>query len=652
MRDHGFRPDIQGLRALAVSLVVLYHAGVPALAGGFVGVDVFFVISGYLITKQLISEHDARGHIDFAAFYARRIRRLLPAAAVMALVTTGATLALLSPLEQRNLTATFLASALYLSNLWFASQATDYLAGSTHQNLMLHTWSLSVEEQFYLAWPLLIALLVRTGITNRRPRWNLALGAAILLLVSFSASILIGKTSQPWAFFASPLRAWEFAAGAIVLAAERANLHLNPQAAVGSLLSGLALIGGSAFIFDHSTPFPDWRAAVPVTGTALVLLGGHTQGWFQRACTTPTVRWLGETSYSLYLWHWPILTLPALLYGELSPLARALCVVFSLLCGAASYVCLERHFRFHPFFSGSTTRSLLLGGALTTLVAASSVGVWAIAKEQLGSPKQRSILAAKGDLPQTYVDGCHLKYDEILFGPCVYGSSNAERTIMLFGDSHAAQWFPVLNDLALQQGYRLVSLTKSGCPSAKITPWSDTFQRPYVECEEWQEKVLERIRVERPALVVIANSSRYVAAGRPSSPDDAWFEGLSTTLKQLATTGSSVLIIRDTPWFPVDVPTCLSRAEWVGADLHICDFPRDQVLSEHIFMLERAVAARYPAVSLVDTSDLLCSSASCFAKLNENIAYRDAHHLTELAVRTMTSLIGDAVRRALPVSDG
>jgi peptidoglycan/LPS O-acetylase OafA/YrhL len=373
--DHGgsFRADIQGLRAVAIVCVVLYHAGVPFLAGGYVGVDVFFVISGFLITDLLWRELKTAGRLSFAGFYARRARRLLPMAMLVVVFTMIASAALLPPLEVRSVWKDGLATATYWANYRFAALHTNYLAASGPPSPFLQYWSLGVEEQFYLLWPLLLVVasgvvLRRTPARHRSPSRSWAIGAlGIVAASSFGFSLWLTRADEPWAFFSLPSRAWELALGGL-LALGAPWLSRLPRAVQATTAwAGLATIVGAAVAFGASTPFPGTAALAPALGAAAVIAGG-----FVPATWGPTVllrrsplQLGGDISYSWYLWHWPLLVLAPYALGHPLSVPQGLVVAAaSALVAWLSYVLVEQPARRSAWLAGRPLRSLSAGASI------------------------------------------------------------------------------------------------------------------------------------------------------------------------------------------------------------------------------------------------------------------------------------------------
>ena len=321
----GFRADLEGLRGVAVLLVLLYHARAPLVDGGYIGVDVFFVLSGFLITGIIVRELMGTGRLSLSGFYARRARRLLPAAALVLVITMIASVIVLPPLRVPAVAGDTISAALYVSNIRFAIQATDYLGSELAPSPVLHFWSLSVEEQFYIFWPTLLAVVA--GATFLRGRHDagirrLAIVLAVVLVGSLGLSILLTSVNQPWAFFSLPTRAWELALGGL-LALPGAARWVPARVAVPAGWIGLALIVAAGLFLDTSVAFPGVAALVPTIGAALVIAAGlaatptgSSRYAAGRVLGLAPIRFLGLISYSLYLWHWPILTLPEAAAGE------------------------------------------------------------------------------------------------------------------------------------------------------------------------------------------------------------------------------------------------------------------------------------------------------------------------------------------------
>lgn len=624
-----FRADIQGLRALAVFFVVLYHAKLPFFTGGYVGVDIFFVISGYLITGLITRELEQRGRIDFVAFYARRIRRLLPAAMVVLIATGIAARIWLSPLEQRELAPSMLYSALYASNLWFASEATSYLAADVHTNPLLHTWSLAAEEQFYLVWPLLMLLGTYAGSASRR-RARLAATMALVFAASLAAALWTMDISQPWAFFGSPMRAWEFAAGGLACMVNHRFRGFSSTVTDALAVTGLVMMIGAVMLFNDQTRFPGLMALIPVVGAVLVLLmGAGAPGRVTRWFDIPVIQTTGNLSYSWYLWHWPILVFAATVATPPSVIARLGYVLASFVLAGLTYTVIENRVRFNPILTSSPLRSLALGVALTIIGTGGALTLLAVAKSALAAPDQARFVHAREDLPKVYADGCHLPHFQENPPPCVYGNPQASKTLVLFGDSHAAQWFPTFERIAHEAGWRLISLTKSACPSVGVTPYNTQLKRRYEECARWHLAVIRRIAAEHPTMVVLANYSAYYLQGPQAIDANAWREALRKTLTDLRHSGADVTVLRDTPQPGFDVPTCLSRASWRDENIQsTCGFDREKSLNLAVFQSEQAAIAGIDGVAMIDPSDLICVGSTCQSVIREQVAYRDSNHLT------------------------
>lgn len=627
-----FRSDIQGLRGIAVLLVVLYHAGLPLTPAGFIGVDIFFVISGFLITGLLQREAIDNGRIQLLRFFGRRIRRLLPAALVLLLFVCVLSAWLYPPLEQRDIYSAARAASLYLANVWFAGRAVDYLGGEAESNPMLHMWSLAVEEQFYIVWPLLIAALVATARAGRQ-HIRLLAGVALVCLASLAACVWITWRSQPLAFFGTPLRAWEFGIGGLA-SLFGPRLLLLPQAGRNLLaaLGGLLLACGLALL-DNSSLFPGLWALLPAGGTALLLAGLHGEQPSLQARLLgcwPLAK-LGDLSYSWYLWHWPLLVFATVRWPQHGPLLTVGAVLLSLLLAWLSYRWVENPIRNHPALARRDGLSIagagalaLVSGALLTLQMAHLAGS--------SSPAQQHFAAARDDLPAIYKLGCHADFDTLTLPDCQFGASHGRHTVVLFGDSHAAHWFPTLEQIAQQRGWQLVSLTKSSCPSVEVEVFAKTKRRLYHECSQWRRAMQQRIVALKPTLLILANSSRHGV-----SPAQ-WQHGTSTTLQQLRSAGINTALIGDTPRPGFNVPQCLARAEWQGRNpQRACVFQHNARAAEDVAI----AAAEQQAVRAagrglwIDPGPAICPQNECQVFSNGVVHYSDNNHLSASYARQL-----------------
>jgi peptidoglycan/LPS O-acetylase OafA/YrhL len=673
-----FRADIEGLRGLAVLLVVLWHAGLPGLPGGFVGVDVFFVISGYLITGLITAEIRARGRLSLTTFYARRARRLLPSAALVLCAVAVAGYLLLPPIRWRDTAWDVVASALYLVNWRFAERSVDYLAATQAPSIVQHFWSLAVEEQFYLVWPLLlvaVAVAVRRR-PDRRAFRPIALRVVAALAVgSFAWSVVQTMVEPARAYFVTTTRIWELALGALLALA---RFPVRPSAALAAGLgwTGMAAIAGSALVLDVTTPFPG-AAALPVTvGTALVIAttevaGRHGPIGLLRVRALQAV---GRISYPLYLWHWPLLVLATARLGELSwPVALAV-VALSFVPAYLTSRLLEQPVRHARIFAADRQAALHLGLAcmIASLMAGLALRVTAAPASELigtagpvtganairdGDPPGGTLvdrvtgitpdpLAARGDLPDVDRDGCHLDPRESALHTCVYGSGDAGFTVALVGDSHAAQWVPALQQIAQQRGWRLTVDTKSQCPVLD-TPVADASRRrPEPSCATWTTALREKLRRERPGLIVVANYDyQAVRNGTVLTGADnsiALIASMRRTWGELAA-DTRLVVLRDTPAPQIDVAECVSVHR---EQLTRCAVDRATALAG-IGTVQAAAAAGLDRVRLVDLNDAICPDTRCAPVIGGVLVYRDTNHLTATYARTLAPRLDERLQAAL-----
>ncbi|SFW86222.1 acyltransferase family protein [Amycolatopsis australiensis] len=692
-RRSGFRPDVEGLRAVAIAAVLLFHAGMPGLPGGFTGVDVFFVISGFLITRLLWRELDDTGSVRLARFYGARARRLLPAAGTVAVTTSIGAVALLPPLQARDVLGDGIASALYVGNYRFAWQGTSYLAADTPPSPFQHYWSLGVEEQFYLLWP---ALLIGTAVLARRATRPSVTPYLLVLTSIAAASFVVSATwtrvLPPWAFFSLPARAWELAAGGVVaLSADRWS-RLPPWLAGVLGYAGMAAIVLACVRLDARTPYPGVAAVLPVLGTALVIVAGPERG-AGRVLSAAPMRALGRLSYSWYLWHWPVLLFtPPLLGHPPSPAQRLAAVAVSGVLAVLTLVLIENPGRFAKPLRRSPARSIVLGGLVTALAASTALVLSVLAPtpaghglaapvptirtpaapssstpdardtvlQQMIAQVQASVAAsaaarqvpanltppltqAKNDKAAVFVNGCVRSWRDLGQPPCRSGDPGSSTTVALVGDSHAAMWSPAFEALAQQRHWRLETLGKVTCPMLDLPLTSPYLGREYVECEQWRGQVLDRLRTEHPSLVVLGMSRRYGADFGFTVYSRSWLDSLARTVAQLRSTGAAVLVLGPVPDPQSTVPACLSAHL---DDATACTPP------EPVAMSSTGVAAEATATTArggdyADLTKAFCTAERCPVIIGNVLVYRDDNHLTTSYARTLTPLIGALADQAL-----
>ncbi|MER8431964.1 acyltransferase family protein [Mesorhizobium caraganae] len=633
-QERRFRPEIQGLRGLAVTLVVIFHLWPYVLPGGYIGVDVFFVISGYLITGLLAQMALRDGRVSVIEFYSRRIHRLLPAAILVLLVTLLGTLLFISKARWEETAKQILASALYVENWRLAHQAVSYLDADNLPTPVQHYWSLSIEEQFYIVWPVLMI-----GVIWLARRWQLSLRRclattlSLVFVASLVASVILTKTDPAQAYFVSHTRLWELALGGLLVLGER-RFRLGAGARRLLALAGIAGVLASAFLFSAATPFPGLSAILPTLATVLVILAGEVQAGRFRGLDWWPLRFIGDRSYSIYLWHWPLITF-FLGQGHSPTFASGVgLIAVTLVLSDLSYRYVEQPYR-QPR-GGAWWKPLGYGTiAVLACVAASEALLHFVTTQRtditligtLAYPGPAALLAGaavpegvdllpplarlRRDVSSLFAAGCQQNLKGAKPVGCVLGDPAGAKTIVLVGDSHAAQWGPALNKIAKDRKFKLVSFSKSACAFARAPTMSDG--KPYPSCYEWREKVLAEILKLRPFAVITSQSN----AG--SVPDDLMIEGLRDVWSRLTEAGSRIIVIRNTPLMAFEPGDCLSATP-VKCFTKRSDAELNDVLA--------LAAEGQKNVRVVDMTDAMCGLELCPAVVGNMIVWRDNGHLT------------------------
>ena len=594
--------QIQALRAIAATLVVLFHAKLAP--GGFIGVDIFYVISGYLITGIIVKEITLNNTFNYRTFFLRRAKRLLPASISVLILTAVAAWFFLPQTVRSSLGKDILAASLYVSNYLFAWWQNDYQNLDATPSPVIHYWSLAVEEQFYLVWPLIIFSLWKIG------RQRLVFrGVLVITIFSFLFSLYLTEAAHIWAFYSLPTRAWELGVGALILfIPERIIAKRSISRSLLVWISTITLFYG-VIRFSDNTPFPGTAALYPVLATALLI--AFIRSWppiLNDFSKFKFVQWLGEISYPFYLWHWPILVIPSTRFGR--PLAlweRLLLIALTALAADLTHRFIEKPFSKKVLTNRQTAR-FALAATLSGVVVAGAILL--SAKDEISLPNGGSISLAQVMLkPKIYEDECHANYGDKVSPECLYGDTNSKRNIVLYGDSHAAQWFPALEKIAAEEGFALTSLTKSACPAVEVNRIeSGAFKNS--DCNAWRQYAIDRIKKLQPDAVIMSSFQHFEYPKSFSSRDTWWFEGQRSLYRNLVNSSPKLIYISDTPKPVRDIPSCLTTAKSDECDGSVRSDPR--VTGGFITL---------------DPTPWLCA-ANCRAIVDNIVAYRDASHIS------------------------
>lgn len=592
--------QIQGLRALAALLVTIFHARL--LPGGFIGVDIFYVISGYLITGLILREIENTGKLDLQTFYQRRIKRLLPTSVFVLFVTAMVGMFVLPVITRDALGRDLFAAAAYISNYLFAWWENDYQNLDATPSPFIHYWSLAVEEQFYLIWPIFILFLSRYG---RRAIFR---GIAAITFLSLLLSIYQTQTSPIWAFYSLPTRAWELGFGALLLFVPDTfwkNRFIPWFGVIGIVVA--------SFKFDEKTAFPGINALLPVVSTAVLI--GSIAIWpraFNDLSNNRISQWLGAISYPLYLWHWPALVLPSSALGRpLRIRERIFCIILTIILAHFTSKYIEQPIR-HKKISGKRIYQFFAATTIVSLVAGIVISSTSTSIISVQGTNYKFNLVDVMQKPAVYGDNCHSNYGETESGECTYGDLNSSTTIILYGDSHAAQWFPTLLQLANERGFKLVSLTKSACPSVDV-PRADQGAYKNIHCEKWRDKSAARIKQIRPAAVILSSYQHFTPPSGYSDENKWWKDGQRRLLSSLRGSSDHLIYISDTPRPLRDIPNCLA-----SRDVKSCN------------TTERTPVKIIRGFEIIDPAPWLCSNY-CPAIKDGYVVYRDASHISVAA---------------------
>ncbi len=655
-----YRTDIEGLRAIAILFVVAAHVEFPWFSGGFVGVDVFFVMSGYLITSLLLKEYQLSGKVNFFGFYAARLRRLLPALLFMLLATSVAAVYLLSPFEQGVQAKTAGYASVWLSNMQFSLEELDYFAPIATENMYLHTWSLGVEEQFYLIWPVLILLFLGAWSgEGRQPRFNwLVIMMAGVVVVFFTLSVYLSYSQPAFGFYLMSSRAWQFALGALVLLCAVLSRDkvvsldkLTWSAKTSFLLHAggwVGLIGiTSSAIFMHSNmTYPGFWALFPSIGTALILVAGagKTRTMLTMLLSIKPLQWIGRVSYSWYLWHWSILVLGEKIFQYDGLIEKCVLVLVALLLAVFSYFAVESPIRKSRYLIERPVFTMILASCLMILSFCLTLFWASSAKEWVNQPEQRIFSKVHADKPITYSMGCDQWYHSAELKFCIFGDVEAEHVAILIGDSIGAQWSPALAQRYVKTNWKFIVITKSSCPMIDEPFFYKRIGREYTECSEWRHTAVQWMKDNKPDIV-------FMGSAATGFKKNQWIGGTTRILDEIASSVASIYILRSTPTVPFDGPACLSRKEWQQQGLPswlpintTCDSILDDPYADKVYQWLEESAQNFDNVKVLNMNPIVCPENRCAAIQSGRAVFRDNMHLSKSYVWSIADKLFDEMR--------
>ncbi|MEJ7934481.1 acyltransferase family protein [Sphingobium sp. AN558] len=610
-----YRPDIDGLRAIAILPVLLFHAHIGGFSGGYVGVDVFFVISGFLITGIIAREVDEQ-RFSLVRFYERRFRRIMPALSLMIMVVLGAAAWLYLPGDIESVPKSALAATLFSSNLWFFTD-TGYFSGGADTKPLLHTWSLAVEEQFYIGFPILLMLVARFA-----PRWRTA-AVGVITAASLLLAILMQRDTSGFTFYLLPTRAWELLAGALLALGAVPAVRTRWQREVIAF-GGLVAIALAVACYNRDTIFPGVTALAPVLGAAALLhCAPHTLAG--RLLTLPPVVGVGLISYSLYLWHWPLIVLTE--YATDIPLTgavRIIVIAASIAAATLSWRFVERPFR-DARRVPSRRVFQFTSGAMLLLSALSAALIFAGPWSSRFSPEVLGLIAGRDDISPMR-KRCH---DSFMRGaaPCVLGASTRPDA-MLWGDSHGVEMAYALSEAAKAHGHALIERTTSSCPPVL---GYDAPKDP--RCVRANNAAFDSIRAD-PHLRRV-----YLAAfwANGQFDDPAFLRKLDGTIGALRRLGREVVLIGPVPPQPFDVPRRLAHLARAGQLSRALGMDRATIEARTVHLRGFINGWRRSGVRVIEPVASLCRKATCDIVREGKPLYFDSHHPSLTAARLIVA---------------
>lgn len=665
------RADIQALRAIAVGAVMLFHLWPNRLTGGYVGVDVFFAISGFLITSHLLAEIDTTGRLRLGRFWARRAKRLVPASTLVLLLTAVGVVTWVPKAFWRQFLSEIIASTVQAQNWLLARNSVDYLAGNNTPSPTQHFWTLSAEEQFYVALPLLLlAAIVLSRALRLGHRRVILAGLLLTVACSFGYSIWLTATTPGVAYFSTLTRAWEFAAGALLAFV---GTGWRPHRTLTWL--GVAGIVAACIFYDATTAFPGFAAALPVLGTVVVIWSGRAS-LFDRFGELPPVALLGRVSYAAYLWHWPLIVLlPYVTQRALGTVDKVAIIAATVLLAWLSTTFVEDPIRFRPRLLGQRhplTVAAWSAAAMAVVIGFSTVAAnGQVVRDRQLAQVTRKVVAEKPsclgaqamdptlapcDNPKLdgvlIPDPAQAKADQ-LYRPDCLGMRSAgvprvcqlgpragyTKRIFAAGDSHNNVLIGVYRSIAEHNNWRIDVASHNGCylTSARNVPSSDGSER---ECESWRAEVTTLIRQGEYDAIIVTRAQPIIL-GRGETAKQATVRGLVKAWRNLPDV--PIVAIRDNPWNKADVLSCVALHRDTAAQA--CAVPRSLGLAE--FDGQAEAALQVPRARLVDVTSFYCTATVCPPVIGHVLVYKDRTHITAAFADTLAPYIERQVVAAI-----
>ncbi|MFI6356693.1 acyltransferase family protein [Streptomyces sp. NPDC050743] len=660
-----YRPDLQGLRAVAITMVVLVHTGILGIHGG---VDVSFTLSGFLIGSQLLAEIDKTGKVSLGKFWARRFRRLAPGAALTIVVTAVVAWIYASPFRFRGYMQDGFAASLSFINWRQAENGTDYFAADGSQSPYQHFWSLSIEEQFYLLAPIALVVVAWLSRAIFRNRFLVGLFLAAVISGSLYLSVTTTQTNQPLAYFGTPTRVWELAVGVFV--ALNARFLSRMYQGLAAVLSwvGLGTILVTASLITEQTPLPGYAVGGPVLGAALIMAGGCANPRFgaERLLDNPLFNFVGNASYGWYLWHWPLLILWSDIVGhEITYSDRFRVASGSFVLAVAGHYLIERRLKANVRLVQIPWRGILTGLTLTATAAVAmflairvvplnldtAAGASAAKGSSVGYADEKSVkqavlqkelsATAQSILPGAPKDmthyGCIDNTDVkkfVMRDNCVIGDKQGKRSIVVIGDSHAWQWGDAFESLGKSLHVKVVTMAKGGCSPEVYAIKNPELNREYSECDSWRQSAFKSIDGLKPDVIVVTSRIRQEVTEK----------GAEQAFKVLEASGAKLVYITDTPQPGRNVPDCLATHIH---DVSACNPAEDKAVEFPDFRAIEQKGAERHGAEVLDSLPAFCADNVCPTVIADQIVYFDNSHMTGAYAKSLAPFLKPTIQKAL-----